>query len=70
MEYRGIEYAIVQTSNPNGWKWVVSIQGKRTKTGTGPNRRYAIHSAEKVIDGYLKEQARKVSAEIENQDTA
>jgi hypothetical protein len=70
MEYRGIEYAIVQTSNPTGWKWVLSIQGKRPKSGTGPNRLYAIRSAEKVIDGYLKEQARKVRAETESQETA
>jgi hypothetical protein len=38
MEYKGLEYSIVQTSNPTGWKWIVRLDDGRTKTGTAPNR--------------------------------
>jgi hypothetical protein len=70
MEYRGIQYTVVQTANPTGWKWTVSIDAKRTKTGTGFNRLGAIRRAEKVIEGYVKEEARKVVAEQRSQETA
>jgi hypothetical protein len=70
MEYRGIQYTVVQTANPTGWKWTVSIDAKRTKTGTGFNRLGAIRRAEKVIEGYVKEEVRKVVAEQRSQETA
>ena len=70
MEYRGIQYTVVQTANPTGWKWTVSIDAKRTKTGMGFNRLGAIRRAEKVIEGYVKEEARKVVAEQRSQETA
>jgi hypothetical protein len=65
MEYKGIQYTVVQTANPTGWKWTV-LAGKRTKTGTGFNRMSAIRGAERVIDGYVKERP----AEQRNNETA
>jgi hypothetical protein len=61
MEYRGIEYTIVQTANPTGWKWTVHL-GKRAKTGTAFNRIAACRFAERTIDAYLKRHAQETHA--------
>jgi hypothetical protein len=70
MEFRGVQYVVVQTANPTGWKWTVSIDAKRTKTGTGFSRIGAIRRAEKVIEDYLKEQARKFAAKQRSHEMA
>ena len=70
MEYMGIEYTVVRTANPTGWKWIVTFDGKRTQTGTGFSRFSAIRFAERVINRYLKTQARKHPAELTNEHTA
>jgi hypothetical protein len=70
MELRGIQYTVVQTANPTGWKWTVSIDAKRTKTGSGFSRIGAIRRVEKVIESHLKEQARKSAAEQGSQELA
>jgi hypothetical protein len=54
MQYRDIEYQVVQTSNPTGWKWTVQFDGKRSKTGTGFNRTQAIGLAQRAIDKAIK----------------
>src|SRR5260370_1027394 len=51
MDYKGISYQVVQTANPAGWKWTVSLPGKRTKTGECRVR--AIATAQKTIDKAL-----------------
>jgi hypothetical protein len=70
MEYRGIEYTVVQTANPTGWKWTVNTDAKHTKTGTGFSRVGAIRRAEKVIEDHVKGQARNLAAEQRRQQTA
>jgi hypothetical protein len=70
MEFRGIEYTVVQTANPTGWKWTVSTDAKRTKTGMAFSRVGAIRRAEKVIEDHVKEQARKFAAERRSQEGA
>ena len=59
MEHRGMKYTVVQTANPTGWKWTVSIDGKRTKNGSSFRRIMAVHAAEKFIESYMKNEARK-----------
>ena len=54
MNYKGIEYQIVQTSNPTGWKWTFQPDANRTRTGTAPNRAMAVKLAEYAIDKFLK----------------
>jgi hypothetical protein len=54
MQYRGVEYQVVQTSNPTGWKWSVQFGDKRSKTGTGFNRAQAIGLAQRAIDEAMK----------------
>ena len=54
MEYKGIQYQVVQTANPTGWKWTVSFEVKRTKTGSGYDRNHAIGLAQRAIDKVKK----------------
>jgi hypothetical protein len=54
MQYRDVEYQVVQTSNPTGWKWTVQFDGKRSTTGTGFNRIHAIALAQRAIDKAIK----------------
>ena len=55
MEYKGIEYQVVQTANPTGWKWTVSMDGRRPRTGEGYTRAAAIALAQLAIDRLAKE---------------
>lgn len=53
MRYRDIEYQVVQTANPTGWKWTVQLDDERTRTGTGISRNHAIGLAQRAIDKAL-----------------
>jgi hypothetical protein len=53
VEYRGIQYQIVETANPTGWKWTVQLDGGRTKTGLSFSREYAIFDATNAIEKAL-----------------
>jgi hypothetical protein len=46
MQYQGIEYTIVQTANPFGWKWSFKREGRSPKTGISYDRAEAILAAE------------------------
>ena len=54
MRYKGIEYTIVQTANPFGWKWTVFLDATRTRTGISRARADAVLDAERAIDKALK----------------
>jgi hypothetical protein len=54
MEYKGIQYQVVQTSNPTGWRWTVRFAESRTKTGSCYNRTVAIALAQRAIDREVK----------------
>ena len=54
MEYKGIEYQVVQTANPTGWKWTVSMDGRQPRTGEGYTRAAAIALAQLAIDRLAK----------------
>jgi hypothetical protein len=55
MQYQGIEYAVVQTANPRGWKWSFEREGRSLKTGIAYYRAEAVLAAERAIDQALKE---------------
>jgi hypothetical protein len=55
MEYKGIEYRILQTANPTGFKWTVMIGENRTRTGISHTMKDAVRAAERKIDEHLKE---------------
>ncbi len=50
MEYKGIQYQLVRTANPTGWKWTILFDDNRTKTGQQADRVEAIAKAERAID--------------------
>jgi hypothetical protein len=54
MEYKGIQYQVVQTANPTGFKWVVHLDETRTRTGESFSRKAAMLDAERAIDKVLK----------------
>jgi len=55
MAYKGIEYQIVQTSNPTGWKWAVEMEGRTPRVGSGYSRAAAIALAQIAIDKLVKQ---------------
>jgi hypothetical protein len=55
MEYRGIQYHVVQTANPTGFKWTVQLGDGRIRTGQSFAMKAAIVDAERKIDRALKE---------------
>jgi hypothetical protein len=59
MEHQGVEYTIVQTINPFGWKWSFE-RGERTrKTGLAFSRAEAVSAAERAISKSLREVKRQ-----------
>jgi hypothetical protein len=56
MEYKGVEYSVVQLTDGSGWRWQFRFGDGRTKTGmTAVSRAVAIRLAESEIDRMLKE---------------
>jgi hypothetical protein len=37
---KGVEFTVVQTANPHGWKWSFQLEGRRPKTGPVPRCGY------------------------------
>jgi hypothetical protein len=59
MNYRGIDFTVVQTSSPTGWKWTVPCESGRDKTGICQSRMVATRMAEYAIDKMLSKSKRK-----------
>jgi hypothetical protein len=56
MEYRGVDYTVVQLLEGNGWRWEVNSEGGKNKSGVTPiSRASAIKLAEYEIDRLLKD---------------
>jgi hypothetical protein len=55
MKYKGVEYSIVQTRNPSGWKWVIFLDATRTRTGIASTRAHAVLDAERAIEKTLND---------------
>jgi hypothetical protein len=53
MEHKGIEYQIVQTAHPTGWRWIVYLHDGQTKMGVSSSRQYAIYDATNAIEKAL-----------------
>ncbi|SHH25020.1 hypothetical protein SAMN05443248_4210 [Bradyrhizobium erythrophlei] len=50
MEYRGVEYSIVQGIERGTWRWTVSVRADETKSGLTSSKPDAATKAENVID--------------------
>jgi hypothetical protein len=56
MEYKGVEYSVVQLTERSGWRWEVRFGDGKHKTGVTPiSRAAAIKLAEYEIDRALKD---------------
>jgi hypothetical protein len=56
MEYKGIEYSVVQLTEGLGWRWQVRFDDGKTKSGVTPvSRAVAIKQAESEIDRALRD---------------
>jgi hypothetical protein len=56
MEYKGVEYSVVQLTDGSGWRWEVRFADGKHKTGVTPiSRAAAIKLAEYEIDRALKD---------------
>jgi hypothetical protein len=55
MEYKGVEYSVVQLTDGSGWRWEFRFGDGRSKTGISPvSRAAAIRLVEYEIDRILK----------------
>jgi hypothetical protein len=55
MEYKGVEYSVVQLTDASGWRWEFRFEG-RTKNGVmAASRAAAIKIVESEIDRALKD---------------
>jgi hypothetical protein len=50
MQYKGIEYQVVQTANPTGWKWTVQLDATRTSSGTSYSMKSVASAARRKVD--------------------
>jgi len=53
MEYRGVEFTVLQSASPRGWRWTVEIAGRKPKSAIAHNRTGAILDAQRAIDAAL-----------------
>ena len=58
MDQHGVEYTVVQTINPFGWKWSFEREGRCPKTGVAFSREEAVTAAMRAIVQSLKLQKR------------
>ena len=50
MQHKGVQYQVVETANPSGWKWTVELDEGRTKTGVSCSRAHAALYAINAIE--------------------
>jgi hypothetical protein len=56
MDYKGVEYSVVQLTDGSGWRWELRLGDGRTRTGMNPvSRAAAIKLAKFEIDRMLKD---------------
>ena len=60
MEYKAIEFEIIQTTNPCCWKWVVFLDVTKTRTGIALTRADAVLDAEFAIEKALESRQRRL----------
>ena len=56
MDYKGVEYSVVQLTEDRVWRWTISFGDGRHKSGVTPvSRAMAIKQAKYEIDRALKD---------------
>jgi hypothetical protein len=55
MEYKGVEYSVIQLAEDRVWRWEIRFPGGQNKTGVTPvSRAAAIKIAEYEIDRVIR----------------
>ena len=54
MEYKGIQFEMIEVTNPCCWKWVVFLHATKTRTGIALTRADAMLDAEAAIEEELE----------------
>ena len=62
MEYKAIQFEIIQTTNPCCWKWVVFFDATKTRTGIALTRADAVLDAEFAIEKAFESRQRGLSS--------
>lgn len=66
MQYKEIEYSILQTACPTGWRWIAQLPGIRTSAGKASSRPEAIRLAQSAIEKALAAKPAPKSPEASN----
>jgi hypothetical protein len=54
MEYKGIQFEIIEVTSPCCWKWVVFLHATKTRTGIALTRADAMLDAQAAIEEELE----------------
>jgi hypothetical protein len=54
MEYRGVEYSVVQSVERGKWTWSLSLDTNTKQSGQANNKLVALIAAERAIDRALE----------------
>jgi hypothetical protein len=55
LEYKGVEYSVLQLTDGIGWRWEIRLDDGKNKSGSTPvSRAVAIKQAKREIDRILK----------------
>ena len=60
MEYRGVEYSVVQRVERGTWKWSLSLDKNMKRSGLAISKAAAVTVAENVIDRALAPKKRRL----------
>ena len=62
MEYKAIQFEIIQMTNPCCWKWVVFLDATKTRTGIALTRADAVLDAEFAIEKAFESRQRGLNS--------
>jgi hypothetical protein len=54
MEYKALQFEVIQMTNPGCWKWVIFLDATKTRTGIALTRADAVLDAEFAIEKALE----------------
>jgi hypothetical protein len=54
LEHRGIQYQIVRTANPTGYRWTIYLDGNRTRSGACYSKEAAVYEVKRTIAKFVK----------------
>ena len=65
MDYKGVEFQVVQASNPGCWKWTAFLDAIRMRSGVALTRADAVLDAELAIEAALERREQSIKMDRE-----